>query len=159
MKKIIAGIDITDTTEELCYFALDFASKMNAELIFVSVLDDWNVAAIGKISSMGYNVEGNHYSEEVEHNSIEELKKMINKWDFPDLEKKLILRTGSPAREILKIIVDEKADAVIVGAKTHKDLEHTFELSVSGKIYKKSPVPVISFRPENYSKKLKKKIH
>lgn len=159
MKKIIAGIDITDTTEELCYFALDFASKMNAELIFVSVLDDWNVAAVGKISSMGYNVEGNHYSEEVEHNAIDDLKKMISKWDFPDLDKRLILRSGKPAKELLKVIVEENADAVIVGVKTHKDLEHKFETSVSGKIFKKSPIPVISFRPEYYSKKLKKKIH
>lgn len=159
MKKIIAAIDFSDTAEELCFFSLDFASKVEAELIFISVLDDWDVSAVGKISSMGYNVDGDHYSEEIEHESIEKLKTFINKWDFDNVEKKLVLRTGRPAKEILKLIVHEKADAVILGIKNHKDLEHSLELSVSDKIIKKSPATVISFRPEHYAKKLRKKIH
>ncbi len=159
MKKIIAAIDLSDASEELCFFALDFASKIGAEVIFLSILDDWDVSAIGKISSMGYNVDGDHYSEDIEHESIENFKKIINKFDIDNVEKKLVLKTGQPAKEILRLIVNEKADAVILGVKKHKDLEHSLELSVSDKIFRKAPVTVISFRPEHYAKKLRKKIH
>ncbi|MCB9481263.1 MAG: universal stress protein [Desulfobacteraceae bacterium] len=159
MKKIIAAIDFKDTSQELCYFALDFASKLNAELIFVTVLNDWDVAAVGKISSMGYKVDGDHYSEDIEHDSIEKIKNIIKECGFPEVEKKLVLKSGRPAKEVLTLAVKEKADAVIVGEKTHKDLEHTFEISVSGRIYKKSPITVISFRTKQYSEKLKKKLN
>lgn len=159
MKKIIAAIDFKDTSQELCYFALDFASKLNAELIFVTVLNDWDVAAVGKISSMGYKVDGDHYSEDIEHDSIEKIKNIIKECGFPEVEKKLVLKSGRPAKEVLTLAVTEKADAVIVGEKTHKDLEHTFEISVSGRIYKKSPITVISFRTKQYSEKLKKKLN
>lgn len=159
MKKIIAAIDFKDTSQELCYFSLDFASKLNAELIFVTVLNDWDVAAVGKISSMGYKVDGDHYSEDIEHDSIEKIKNIIKECGFPEVEKKLVLKSGRPAKEVLTLAVKEKADAVIVGEKTHKDLEHTFEISVSGRIYKKSPITVISFRTKQYSEKLKKKLN
>jgi nucleotide-binding universal stress UspA family protein len=159
MKKIIAAIDFKDTSKELCFFALDFASKLDAELIFVTVLNDWDVAAVGKISSMGYKVDGDHYSEDIEHESIEKIKNIIKECNFPDVEKRLVLKAGRPAKEVLNLAVKENADAVIVGEKTHKDIEHTFEISVSGRIYKKSPVTVISFRTKQYSEKLKKKLN
>jgi nucleotide-binding universal stress UspA family protein len=107
---------------------------------------------------MGYNVDGDHYSDDVEHESIERIKNIIKKCGFPDVEKKLVLKSGRPAKEILLLAETENADAVIVGEKKHKDLEHTFEISVSGRIYKKSPVTVISFRTRQYSDKLRKKL-
>jgi len=159
MKKVIAGIDFSDSIEEICKFALKFASEVEAELIFATVIDDWDVAAVGKISSMGYNVDGDHYSDDVESIRIEEFKKMIMECGFPDVEKRLVIRSGRPAKELLRLIVKEDADAIIVGSKSHKDLEHSLELSVSEKILKKAPATVIAFRTEKHRKRLKKKIH
>lgn len=159
MKKIITGIDFSDSIDEISKFALGFASKIGAELIFATVIDDWDVAAVGKISSMGYNVDGDHYSDDVENQIIENMKNMIKQCGFPDVEKRLVIRSGRPAAEILKLAVAENADAIIVGVKSHKDIEHSLELSVSDKIFKKSPVVVISFRPEKHASKLRKKIH
>jgi len=159
MKKIITAIDFNDTSEELCYFALDFASKLDAELIFVTVLNDWDVAAVGKISSMGYKVDGDHYSNDIEHDSIEKIKYLIKKCGFPDVEKKLVLKTGRPAKEILLLALEENADAIIVGEKNHSDIERAFEGSVSSRVYKRSPITIISFRTKKYSEKLKKKLN
>lgn len=159
MKKIIAGLDFSDTSIELCRYALSFASEIGAELVFATILHDWDVLAVGRISSMGYNVDGDHYSDDIEHERIEKLKKIIENQGFPEVEKKLIVKTGKPAKELLKLIIEENADAIIIGAKCHKDLEHSLELSISDKIYKKSPVTVISYRASHHSKKLKRKIH
>ena len=159
MKKIIAAVDFAEISEELIYFALDFVSQLNTDIMFVTVLDEWDVSSVGKISSMGYDVDGDHYSEEIEHDSIETFKKIVKKCGFPEIEKSLMIRCGRPAKEILKLIAEENTDAVIIGAKNRKDLEHTFELSIAEKIFKRSPATVISYRTTEHAKKLRKKIH
>jgi len=161
MKKVVAGVDLaSENVMEFLNFSISFGKQTGAEIVFVSVIDDWDVAAVGKISSMGYNVDGDHYVEDIEKNSILTLEKMIEDIDIEDeVETTIRIASGTPVKELLRIAVKENAEALIVGTKTHRDLEHAFESSVSLAIFKKSPLTVISYRPEKQAERLRKKIH
>ena len=69
-----------------------------------------------------------------------------------------IIKVGNPVDELLKLIVKEDIDMIVMGVKGRTDLEHVFVGSVAEKLFRRSPVPVISYRDEKSSKRLRKKI-
>jgi nucleotide-binding universal stress UspA family protein len=71
---------------------------------------------------------------------------------------RIIFKVGNPIDELLKLIVKENVDMIVMGVKGHSDLEHVLVGSVAEKLFRRSPVPVISFRDENSADRLRKKI-
>jgi nucleotide-binding universal stress UspA family protein len=47
---------------------------------------------------------------------------------------------------------------IVMGVKGRTDLQHVFVGSVADKIFRRSPVTVISYRDENHAEHLKKNI-
>ena len=72
---------------------------------------------------------------------------------------KLILQVGNPTDELLKIIVKEKVDLVVMGVKGRTDLEHILIGSVAEKLFRSSPVTVVSYRDEKNRDRLRQHIH
>ena len=72
---------------------------------------------------------------------------------------KLILEVGNPIDELLKIIIDENVDLVVMGVKGRTDLEHILIGSVAEKLFRRSPVTVISYRDEKNRQRLRKRIN
>jgi nucleotide-binding universal stress UspA family protein len=59
---------------------------------------------------------------------------------------------------LLKLIVTENVDMIIMGVKGRADIEHIFVGSVAEKLFRRSPVPVLSYRDEQNAERLRKKI-
>jgi nucleotide-binding universal stress UspA family protein len=64
---------------------------------------------------------------------------------FPDFQRRIL--AGDPAAEILKTVDSDGIDLVIMGTHGYKGLEHTIFGSVTEKVVKKSPVPVLVINP------------
>ena len=60
--------------------------------------------------------------------------------------------------ELLKTIVKENVDMVVMGLKGRTDLEHVLVGSVAEKLFRKSPVPVVSHRDKNSAEKLRQRL-
>jgi nucleotide-binding universal stress UspA family protein len=63
----------------------------------------------------------------------------------PNFQRRIV--SGDPAQEILKMIVSEAIDLVIMGTHGRKGLEHIIFGSVAENVVKKSPVPVLTINP------------
>jgi nucleotide-binding universal stress UspA family protein len=61
---------------------------------------------------------------------------------------KSVLRMGVPYQEILKVIEDKKPDLLIMATKGRSNLVDTIIGSCAQKMFRRSPIPVLSIRSD-----------
>ena len=83
-----------------------------------------------------------------------ELHNLIDKTDKKDdTDVEIVVNTGKPYKEILKVASDYGADFIIMGTREREEkaISKPKLGSVAGKIIRLSPIPVITFREGNLS--------
>ena len=76
-----------------------------------------------------------------------------------DAEKvRTVFKTGDPGDELLKVALKENVDLIVMGVKGRTDLEYIFVGSVAEKVFRRSPIPVLSYRDEANAERLKRHI-
>jgi len=158
IKKILVALAFSEYAKGIFNFAAGLAERLEAELIVASVINSRDVATVRKISSMGYDVDGEHYIEGVRKEREIILEQIMKESSFPDEKISTTFNVGNPVDELLKIIVERDVGLVVMGIKGHTDVEHFLVGSVAEKLFRRSPVPVISFRSGAQAERLKKQI-
>ena len=64
---------------------------------------------------------------------------------------------GNPAEKLLQLVVKENIDAVVMGVK-NRDIRTLFTGSVAERMFQRCPVTVISYRDQEISDHLRKRI-
>jgi len=160
IKKIMVPLAFSPYSEGIVQYALSLAKALNVEkLLFVNVINQRDVDAVERITSYGYEVDGNHYVEEIEKERVATLDSMLKKIDFPDDRMKLIIMVGNPTEKLLKYAVRENIDMIVMGIKAKSDFVHAFTGSVAEKLFRRSPITIVSYREESLAKELRKRIH
>ena len=158
VKKIMVALAFSSYSKDLFNYAAQIANLLNAELIIASIINSRDISAIGMVASMGYEVDSEHYVKGIKAERENMLKKFMEHSDIDRERVRLIFEVGNPTSELLKLIVSENVDMIVMGVKGRTDLEHIFIGSVAEKLFRRSPVPVISFRDEKSAERLRKKI-
>ena len=158
IKKIMVALDFTSYSKGTFDYAVKIAKNLNAHLVVASIINSRDILAVEMVTSMGYDVDSEHYVEGVKAERENLLKNFIED-SYVDREHvRTIFRVGNPINELLKLIVKENVDMIIMGVKGRADLEHIFVGSVAEKIFRRSPVPVLSHRDEKNAQRLREKI-
>ena len=157
-KKILAAIGFSQYTQDLLNYAVEIAESMNAELIITSIINARDVAAVGTIAAMGYDVDSGNYVAEVQAQRQQQLDNILDKMARPPENVRTVFKTGDPGDELLKIAVKENVDLIVMGVKGRTDLEYIFVGSVAEKVFRRSPIPVLSYRDEANAERLRKHI-
>ena len=158
VKKIMVALAFSSYSKDLFNYAAQIANLLNAELIIASIINSRDISAIGMVASMGYEVDSEHYVQGIKAERENMLNKFIEHSDIDRKRVRLIFKVGNPTSELLKLIVKENVDMIVMGVKGRTDLEHIFIGSVAEKLFRRSPVPVISFRDEKSAERLREKI-
>ena len=157
IKRIMVALGFSEYAEGIFNYADMLATKLGAELIVANIINSRDVEAVTAITNMGYDLDPERYIKELKaerRNSFEQIAKNAS------LSKdsiKLILQVGNPIDELLKIILDENVDLVVMGVKGRTDLEHILIGSVAEKLFRRAPVTVISYRDEKNRQRLRKR--
>ena len=157
IKKILVPLAFSKYSIGILRFAADLATAVGAELFVVNVINQRNLEAVDKITSFGYKVDVEHYLETIKKERQEELEKMMGVLTLPEEKINYFFCVGDPASELLKLVVEQGVDMVVMGVKT-TDISHIFTGSVAEKMFRKCPVTVVSYRDDEISEKLRKKI-
>jgi nucleotide-binding universal stress UspA family protein len=157
-KKIMVAIAFSRYTEGLLKYATEIAGIMNAEIIVASIINARDVEAVGTIAAMGYEVDGENYVAGLKKERQQQLDDILKKVDLVPEKIRTIFKTGNPSDELLKIAVKENVDLIIMGIKGRTDLEYFFVGSVAEKVFRRSPIPILSYRDEANAERLKKHI-
>ena len=146
IKRIMAAIAFSKYSQSILEYSANMASDLNAELVVAHVINVKYVEAISSVESMGYNVNTSEFLENLKKERTEELKGLMKNINFPDERLRAVFKTGNPFAKLLDLIQSEGVDLVIMGAKGLSDLQHILLGSVTEKIIRHSPVPVLVYR-------------
>jgi nucleotide-binding universal stress UspA family protein len=157
-KKILVAIGTSKYTQNLLNYAAEIAESMNAELIIASIINARDVAAVGTIAAMGYDVDSGDYVAGIQADRQQEFDKILKKMARPLENVRTVFNIGDPGDQLLKIAVKENVDLIVMGIKGRTDLEYIFVGSVAEKVFRRSPIPVLSYRDEANAERLRKHI-
>jgi nucleotide-binding universal stress UspA family protein len=159
MKRIMVAVGFADDyTEGLLKYAAQISQSLNAELIVASIINSRDVEAVSTIAAMGYEVDSTQYVAGIKEERQQALDEILKKISFPAEKARTMIKIGHPAQELLKMAVNEKVDLVIMGIKGRSDLEYLLVGSVAEKVFRRSPVPILSYRDEKNAERLRKHI-
>jgi nucleotide-binding universal stress UspA family protein len=63
IKKIMVALDITSYSKSTFNYAVKIARNLNAHLVVASIINSRDVEAVEMVTSMGYEVDSEHYVE------------------------------------------------------------------------------------------------
>jgi nucleotide-binding universal stress UspA family protein len=136
-RKILLPTDGSDNAKKAVKHGLELASAINAKVVALYVIDTSTFVNLPE-TFMWENViglleeEGNKALKFVEK---EALKRKV--------QAKTLIREGSPAKEIEKTSLDEKADLIIMGTAGKTGLDKFFLGSISEKVLRSAPCAVM----------------
>ena len=122
VKKIMVAIDFTSHSEDLFNYAAKIAQLLNAELIIAGIINSRDISAVRMVSSMGYQVDAEHYIEGIRAERKEMLEQFMEKSSFDRKKVRTIFKVGNPIDELLKLIVKEDIDMIVMGVISSKAL-------------------------------------
>ncbi len=159
IKKIMVPLAFSPYSQGIVNYAIELATAVDADqILFISVVNQRDVDAVQTITSYGYEVDGDHYVQEIEKTRVAALDEMLENVDFPEEKMKLLITVGKPADKLLKYAVREEVDMIVMGVKAKSEIVHAFTGSVAEKLFRRSPITIVSYREESIAGKLRERV-
>lgn len=157
--KLLVAVGFTQYSAEIFQYAAQLAGRLGSDLIVATVINQRDVDQIQTIKDMGYDMDSDKYVRDIKAERQQMLDVLVEQTAFPVQRLKALFRVGNPIDALLKIILAEQVDMVIMGLKGRTDLEQILVGSVADKIFRRSPVTVVSYRDERSRQRLEQRIH
>jgi nucleotide-binding universal stress UspA family protein len=155
--KILTPIAFGKYAKEIINYAASLAESLGADLLLVNVINERDIEAVERIAHFGYKVETEHYVKIIQEERRKLLAALTTDLKLPDEQVSFSFLIGEPATELLKIVVEENIDMVVMGVKT-KEISHIFTGSVAERLFRRCPCTVVSYRDSETSHRLRKRI-
>ncbi|MDH7514526.1 MAG: universal stress protein [Bacteroidota bacterium] len=147
IKKILVPIDFSDYSKNSLKYAVAFASRFDAEIILVYVVEPIIYPAdfsFGQIAIPAMDAELRSQGEQ-------QLRKLIETEAGKNVTARAIVRSGKPFVEINQLAREENVDLIILASHGHTGIEHVFFGSTADKVVRKAPCPVLTLREKKGS--------
>lgn len=153
IERILVCIDFSEYSQETLEYAVTLAPQ-EAAIIIINVINSRDLSAVRAVSA--YFPEPDVVEQYIERNVTarkQHIQQMIDE-HHADCRDRFtsIICTGVPFEEILETVEKERIDLVIMGSKGRSNLARTLFGSNAEKVFRHSPVPVLSIRERKSSK-------
>ena len=156
--KIMAAIAFSPYSEGILQYAANLSKAMKAELIVCSIINQRDVNAIKGIVQLGYEVDSDNYVRGVEVERKNLLDELIEKLNIYPNQIKTIFKVGDPVHDLIKTASDQDVDMIVMGIRAHTKFEHMIVGSVAEKVFRRSPINIVSYRDPSIARRLQKRI-
>jgi nucleotide-binding universal stress UspA family protein len=150
--KILVCVDFSEYSVMTLGYALELAKDPDIQIMVLNVIHQRDISGVEM--AVGYfpgyfstPINTEDYIKKLKEERHEKLTKLIQE-NFPGQEARLILRvaTGIPWEAIVEVIDSEDIDLVVMANKGRGNLARVLFGSAAEKVFRHSPVPVVSVR-------------
>ncbi|MCK5163673.1 MAG: universal stress protein [Desulfobacula sp.] len=155
IKKILACIDLSQYSLMTLEYAVELAKGAEIQIIVFNVINQRDINGVEMVSNYFPNkisVEG--YVKELKKDRHGMIKSMI-KENFFDEKSMMSIKidTGIPFESILNAVETENADLIVMANKGRGNISKVLFGSAAEKVFRHSPVPVVSVRDKTKFKR------
>jgi nucleotide-binding universal stress UspA family protein len=157
VKKIMACVDLSQYSKETVAYALALARGFQAETVIYNVINSRDVEAVKKASQYYPElIKVDEFLEATKADRRQQISEMLEA-DFASDKAKVavLLGVGVPYAEILQAIEKEQIDLVVLGSKGRTNAVGTLFGSNAEKVFRHSPIPVVSVRNRERSTRMR----
>ena len=155
INKILACIDFSQYSLMTLEYAVELAKGTGKQIIVFNVINQQDLDSIERVRSyFTGKINVDDYVKEIRKDRQKKIKAMI-KENFFDEKSIMSLKidTGIPFECILKAINEEEVDLVVMANKGRGNISKILFGSAAEKVFRHSPVPVVSVRDKNKFKR------
>ncbi|MCD4721986.1 MAG: universal stress protein [Desulfobacula sp.] len=155
IEKILACVDFSKYSLMTLEYAVELAKGTQTQIILFNVINQRDINSVEKVSKyfpQKVTVEG--YIKELKKDRNKEMKAIIKENFFNEKSMMSIkIDTGVPFESILKAVETENIDLIVMANKGRGNVARVLFGSAAEKVFRHSPVPVVSVRDKNIFKR------
>lgn len=147
IQTILVAVDQSEYSVGVMRFAADIARAVGAQIAMVNIYNQRDINAVKGALNAYYDPD--FFEKVVEENITHrhaEMARLAADIGATDLIKDKMVRIGVPYEQILAVIEEIKPDLLVMGTKGRGALADTIVGSCAQKLYRRSPVPLLSVR-------------
>jgi len=142
LKRILLPTDLSECSERARSYACELAKRFAAELHVLHVVPPISVPGyVGPVPDEWLHPEDG-------------ARQALEAWDDPAFEElgsvQRFVVTGTPFVEIVRHARESDVDLIVIGTHGRSGLTHALLGSVTEKVVRKAPCPVLTVRPEGH---------
>ena len=140
LKKILCPIDHSDCSKEALKYAVSFAMKDEAKLYLLHIIDirSFNES----LDAMSIQIPDEETLEQLRIKLLDCIPEEIRE----DMNVEAIVVQGVPFAEIISTAREKEIDMIVIGSHGRTGISHMMLGSVSEKVVRKAPCPVLTVR-------------
>ena len=146
--RIMAAVDFSTYSLYAAGYSAELAKTLGAELLLVNVFNQREADSFRRVLTAYPDFPIDRYIEDQKIERKKHLEKIISEICNGPIRCRAMVRVGVPYHELLEAIREEKVDLVVMGVKGRTALADAVMGSCAAKIYRRSPVPLLSVRGE-----------
>ena len=141
MQKLLVPVDLSPFSEKSVQYAATLARLTGGEMTLLTVIED--ILPYYELLPAAYPPPD--YFETVKETAEKQLRRLVEKYG-EGFKANFQVRRGTPTSEIIETAKAGNYDLIVMATHGHSGLEHALLGSVTEKVLRKAPCPVLVFR-------------
>jgi nucleotide-binding universal stress UspA family protein len=150
--KIMVAYDSSDYAKDALTYGCRLAESLKVQLVAASVINQRDLDAVRMVELHIGKPMVDDYIEERKDQRRQEMETLVKEAGYEHLSVKLVFSVGVPFRELIRLLKEESADLLVMGAKGRGNLAGILFGSTAEKMFRHCPIALLSIRPKDFGR-------
>lgn len=148
MRTILVPVDFSSYSDNALLFACDLAKKIEGKIVIMNIIESLKSSSFSVSGSWDLDSQQSIYMDQLIKATSRKLQEYTEDPRFEGIKMEYHAHIAEPGEIIAKVIVNHKADLIVMGTLGSSGLDELFIGSNTEKVVRYADVPVISVPDE-----------